>query len=109
MHYNDLTMGEKLYVYRKRLGLNQSRMGRYLYVGITLYNKAELDRCLLQLTKPIPDLGELTESEELKILRRRRGLTHKDLSKSLNCSRVWILAMENGLADSTKLREFYDQ
>lgn len=94
-----LTGGERLWLWRRRLGLNQRDMGARLGVGEEIYLLAEKDRpgfaaSALRRSAPIPPLGPTTLPEALRLARRRSGKGSREAANSLGFSHVTLLAAE---------------
>lgn len=101
-----ITDAEALYVYRRRLGLNQAEMARKLGLKEWLYVEYENDK------RDVPKglvrkMHKLSELEEFVLMRRRDNMTQEDLAAELGFTRVWINYMESGSRNPEALREYW--
>ena len=103
---SDLTRGEKLYLHRKRLGMNQVRRCVDLEVGYAQYRAMEVDSSTT--TPPYQSIGPMEERESYMILRRRQGMTKGDLAEAVGCSTEWLRQMESGQASIRRLQEYWE-
>lgn len=101
-----LTEGERLLIERRRLGENQSQAAKRHGVRFDTYSWWERD--LRSGDRPHVKIGKLSRGETCFILRRRLGLTRKQVADKVGVSGFWITQMEKEKANSTRLGEFWD-
>ena len=106
-----LTRGEILFILRRRNGCTQSIAGEVIGVNRYEYGKIERD---MSETKLIPDsrplvFSQLSDSEKCTLIRKREGVTQKELASTLSMSRFWINQMELGRADPCVLVSFWEK
>lgn len=106
MRVSDLTPGEKLYLDRKRNGLNMTEAATEYEVGLAKYRAWEHDAAE---GAPSPALGKLTQQDEFLILRRRSGKTIKELCVEVDCCPWWFRQMELGIVPNDRLVEFWSK
>jgi DNA-binding XRE family transcriptional regulator len=91
-----------LFLWRRRLGYNQSAAAKKYKCSVFAYKKAEYDQ-------PITDffydniIPHAADNEKCVIYRRRAHLLQKDVAKKIGVSRYWINLQEKGEKDCTKL------
>ena len=95
MQASRLSPGQKLLIYRRRLGETQAEAARRLRMPESSYCCAELDQ---QHGWKIdaPRLGRLREHEKCLIFRLRRGWSQDWVARAIGCSRYWFGKMERG-------------
>lgn len=103
---SDLTRGEKLYLFRKRLGYTQVQRSVDLGVGFAEYRAMELDEA--HARGPYVTLRSIEEREVYTILRRRAGMTKGELAEVMGISAEWIRQMELGQAPIKRLQEYWE-
>lgn len=103
----NLTAGECLYVRRKRAGLSQSMMGRSLGVTRSEYSKIERDK--RDHPKVHVTRMKLEIHETLAILRRREGMTQKELAMEVGLSRFWVNQMEIGKIPCDAISKYWKE
>lgn len=89
----DLTTGERLEIQRRRDRLTQPEAAERLSVSTHLYRRWERD---LGRRAPIVDVGPLEAREWAWLMRRREGLTRRQLSDLTGLHPQWIHLAENG-------------
>ncbi|QYW02154.1 hypothetical protein CPT_Sonora_051 [Stenotrophomonas phage Sonora] len=97
--------GESLLVARRRLGLNQVDAAAAFGVHPDIYREWEADK--RTAGQPWKRLGALKIHEVCMLLRRRKGMTQRELAKQMGCTRLWVIQMENGEAPAERLREHW--
>lgn len=100
----DLSIAEKLTIYRRRQGYSQNKMAKIIGVHRNTYGRAERGEAEVAM---IPTVYPLLVHEECFILRRRLDMTQKECADHMGITRYWYNLMENGLAPSKKLEEFW--
>lgn len=103
---SDLTRGEKLYLHRKRLNINQVRRCVDLGVGLAEYRAMEVDGPASK--PPYQSIGVMEVREGYIILRRREGMTKGELAEAVGCSPEWLRQMESGQAPIRRLQEYWE-
>lgn len=102
-----LTTAERMYLWRKRKGLDQPEAAACH--GMTVSAWREMERG--SITRGAPSIrldSPLTQAEICRILRRRQGLTHHELAKEIGVSSLWLLKMENGRANCHRLAAYWN-
>ncbi len=102
-----LTKGEKLFLIRRRLGLNQDERAKQLSLARHRYAKMERDEVTDVLDMKL--LGGLKSHEKCVIYRRRCGQSQRKLAEEMKLSRVWVNKMESGEVDCTALVCHWEQ
>lgn len=106
-----LTAPERLQVWRRRLGLNQLEAGAHFGVGEREYGDTELGRTTaprLRVPKAAPKwFGQMSQNELCFILRRRSGLSQRELAHKLRLTRMWVNRMEAGVAPIDRLASYW--
>ncbi len=98
-----LTVGEIAQINRRRLGKTQQEMAELHDVPQSTISDWENGKAVVPpalLVDPFP----LMELEELRLLRRRAGLTINEAAARLGLSHVTVIGMEKGTVDGTPLR-----
>lgn len=105
LHASDLTRGEKLYLYRNRIGFSQEQRCVDLGVGFAEYRAMEVDS---ETTKPpYISIGAMEPRESYMIFRRRAGMTKGEVAEAVGCSVEWLRQMEQGRAPIRRLEEYW--
>lgn len=102
-----LTRGEKLFVQRRRDGINQRAAAKRLKVPLGVYGRLELDDAPDIRTLAVK-IGKLEAHERCVIMRRRVGYTQAKVAKALKCCRWWLNQMETGRQDCTPLTDYWN-
>ena len=99
-----LTLAEKIFVWRRRLGLSQNQAAKLLGVSRSEYCSYEL-----ALSEKTPDkrIGEITPVEACILLRRRQKKTQRQIAQEIGICKAWVTNMEKGTAPSKKLLEYW--
>lgn len=92
---NELTVGERLRVARRREGLTQAQMAEDLGIPFNTYRRIE-DDTETGWTLPSMPLGKLQEHEIYAVLRRRERMTLDDLADRVGLSKWWLCQIERG-------------
>lgn len=100
---DQLTPGEKLFLYRIRVGMSQGEMAVDYNIPIGVYRMMEFD----QLRAMYVTLGGVQEGETYAILRRRSKKTRSELALELGVPSYMITRMEQGMASPDTLRNYW--
>lgn len=98
------SLGELLFLWRRRKNLTQREAARRLKVSVDTYREWEADQ---RDGQPKKLLKDLTTAETCVLRRRRSGLTQKEVAAELGLTRVWVNRMEKGLADPEALKAYW--
>lgn len=101
-----LTEGERLLIERRRKEENQSQAAKRYGVRFDTYSWWERD--LRSQDVPHAEVGKLTRGETCYILRRRAGLTRKQVAEGIGVSSFWITQMEKEKTKSNRLGKYWD-
>jgi transcriptional regulator with XRE-family HTH domain len=106
-HKIELTLGESLFLLRKRNSWNQARAAKRCGISIDQYKMLEHDNL-----KKIPQRAHVSYSELLPhelclIYRRRAGLKQEFVAEQISVSRYWFGRIESGKADCSKLLAYW--
>ena len=101
-----LTDSETLFIQRRRLGVNQAERAKQLDIPEWEYVEYEQGKQIVpsEFIKPGMALGEI---EKCVIKRRRNGWTQQEVADDIGCSRLWVIRMENGKANSGLLLDYW--
>lgn len=95
----NLTAGEALEVDRRRTDLTQAGAAGLFDVPPCHYRRWELD----ELEGPRVRLGPLSLHEQAFVVRRRSGLTVRQVAEQMGLSRQWISEAERGRTGSVEV------
>lgn len=101
----DLTKGEKLHLYRRRLGFTQIQMSVDYGVSLNEYRAMEMD--MPEARTVYVSLGTLEEREVYTVLRIRSGLSREEVASEVGVSTYWLRQMEAGAAPLKRLQEYW--
>lgn len=102
-----LSPGEKLLIWRKRMGYSQMEAASYFDVFYFVYKMAEYG-----VAKDFPYKKikiTLRPHEKCLILRKRMGKTQREIAEDFGICREWMIQQERGEVDCTKLLEWLEQ
>lgn len=101
-----LTKGELLFLERRKRNETQAQAAARYGTSLYIYGYWERDKPI----RPYPKVKyRCREKEEIFIvIRRRAGMTQKQLAKKLKCSENWLRMMEKSQVDNKKLREYWN-
>lgn len=102
-----LTIGESMFIARRRLGKSQSQMGKKHGMSRYVYGKIERDQVKGNIATQIIQYDDLKLYEKCTITRRRAEMTQDQLAEELKVSRFWINQMETGQADCQSLCNYW--
>lgn len=100
-----LTRGERLFIWRRRKGINQEHAAYRFKVHVDIYRDWERDK--REKDQPSMNAGSLSISETCVILRRRAGMTQRELADKMEITRLWVIQMEDGVAPIDRLRRYW--
>lgn len=100
----DLTPGEKLYLWRRRKNKRVWEYARQYGVSRYAYQRWEND---LGDDIPIIKLMGVEQAEQFVILRKRSGMTQKELAARMGISRSWLHLVEAGKVSMKQAIEFW--
>lgn len=106
MDFKPLTNGERFFIRRKRLNLNQEDCAKRRDLTRNQYGKLERDA----EGKPditINQVDPLTDLEKCLIKRRRSSLSQAECAAKMNITRFWFNQMETGRVNSKALIDFW--
>jgi DNA-binding transcriptional regulator YiaG len=93
-----LTHGEKLFLIRRRRGMNQDAFGARW--GLTHDHLTKLERDMAPMpANMLPLKIRPTEGEIITVMRRRLGWTIKGLARYMRASHVTVIRAERGEGD----------
>jgi transcriptional regulator with XRE-family HTH domain len=101
-----LTDGERLLLYRRRRGWTQLEAAKSYGVGVTLYKSWETAEVRYK-PPPRAQLNHVRAREVCFILRRRLGITQKELAARMGICRYWLYSMEQGDVSAKQLIEYW--
>lgn len=105
---NKLLKHEFALLYRLRTGLTQEEFAKKLNISLDRLKKIEAGTGHVDLRKiKFPLDGKITPQEMCVVRRRRSGLKQSELAEKLGVSRYWLIKMEQGEADVSKLYKFW--
>ena len=94
---------EYIYIWRKRLNLNQTEMAKKLNTTRKKLSEIELGG----YPDDYPTDIIISEIETCILLRRRSGLNQGELGEILDISRILINGMENGRLNPARLIKYW--
>ncbi len=100
---------EAFIINRKRQNLKRKQIAKLAGIttsGYTSLEKEQYNKNYKHILTPI--IKDLTEAEELTILRKRHGITQEQLAEEVGCTRLWVNKMEKGLVNTFLLRRFWN-
>lgn len=105
-----LTTGEKLFLRRRRDGLSQKAQAKALGFSLTGYGLLELDKADAPAIKEevVPNLGVIKDHERCVIWRRRVGKKQSEIALELDCCRMLVNQMEQGLKPCADLLQYWE-
>jgi len=103
---SDLTVGERLLVWRRREGYNQPDAACILGVSRYLYENLEHGVSEEPL-KEMPHLSDLYSYEICFVMRRRSGWSIPQCADQAGVSRYWYNLMEQGKANPETLIKYW--
>lgn len=102
-----LSNGEKLLIWRRRMGWNQAEASCYFNCSIFRYKLAEYDQAKdfkyndkLKIT--------LKPFEKCLIYRKRSGKTQIEIARKLDMGRFWLRLQETGEVPCDKLLSYWE-
>lgn len=106
----DLTTGERLRVYRRRMGLTRHAAAKLLkrspfWVAEVERGARDMDGVTISWHGP----RAMSDSERCMLYRLRAGRTQLDVAESLGLSRLWVNKMERGEESCDPLVWYWEQ
>lgn len=83
-------------------------MAAKLGVSLKQYRQIELDAVPPPKVPPGLKKIKLTKQDELRLWRKRSGLTLLEIGRAINRCAYWVSMMERGSVDNEKLVTFYE-
>lgn len=102
-----LTTGEILFIWRRRLGWNQTKASRHHGLSLFKYKMAEYDK-LENFKAKILSVSPLQAWEKCLLYRKRAGKTQVEIAKAFGCGRYWLRLQELGKVPCLKLLAFWE-
>lgn len=105
----DLTIAERMRVYRRRRGMSRAEMGHDLRRSRHWVGDVERGAKEPPLAE-VPWIGpkELSGPERCMLYRLRSGTTQAHIASELGVSRLWVNKMERGLAPCDDLIWYWE-
>lgn len=105
-----LTTGEKLFLRRRRDGLSQKAQAERLGLSLTGYGLLELDKdeAPKLADDRVPNVGVIKDHERCVIWRRRVGKKQSEVAVELDCCRMLVNQMEQGLKPCADLLQYWE-
>lgn len=100
-----LTAGESLLIHRRRNSLGQVEAAKNYGVHADIYRDWEADK--RKKDQPRYSAGSLKTHEVCYLLRRREGISQRELAGKIGMTRMWVIKMEEGTAPVERLREHW--
>ena len=97
-----LSIGERYWISRIRVGLSQNEAARQLEISRSSYQQLESRKDDLRLFK-------ITDFEWCRIMRRRVGWKQHEVASKMGSSRIWVNRMEAGQESCDPLLWFWEQ
>ena len=104
---SDLSVGERILIWRRREGYTQPDAAAVLGISQNLIKKKEADDSGPEVA--VPFIGDLYSHEICFILRRRSGWTIPACAEQAGVSRYWYNLMEQGKACPDRLVEYWGE
>jgi transcriptional regulator with XRE-family HTH domain len=105
-----LSQSEVVLITRRRAGFSQRDMGDSYDMSRYSYGRKERDeKEAARLMTFTMSFDELKDHEKCFILRKRKGLTQREVAALLGLSRYWINQKEVGHVDCSDLKKFWDE
>lgn len=104
---NGMTVGERLFVDRRRKKMTQADYAATLGMKPRRYQQVE-SGAIEDKEVTAPKVSKLTPTEECILLRRRHGMTQKDLAEKMQISRYWLILMEREEKPNQALLDHWD-
>jgi transcriptional regulator with XRE-family HTH domain len=95
-----LTNGEKLFIIRRRRGINQADFAARYSVSHDLLGKIEKGERPAPIRLTVRKIPPLTVPEKIVVLRRRLGMSQRELAKKLGVTKQTMLKREQGVGDT---------
>lgn len=99
------TRGESLLIWRRRKNLTQAAAAKSYSVTPDRYREWEADK--RKIDQPRYSAGKLKPHEVCYLLRRRAGKLQYKFAAELGVTKQWLIQMEDGRANSDRLRAYW--
>lgn len=100
---SQLTLGERLRIFRRRYLRTQAEQARVMKVPLGTYKRMEAD----EIEADRMPIGRVEPHEACMIMRRRKGMTLEQLGEEIGLTKWWICQMETGQAPTTTLVAYW--
>jgi DNA-binding XRE family transcriptional regulator len=105
----ELTLGDKLFLWRRRMGFSQDAVAARFEVCSSTYRLWEKDRMKPKGKVDVRvNIEDVTEPEFCALIRRKHGVTQGQLAKELDVSRQWVNYMEFGKEKHDRLVKYWN-
>lgn len=94
--FKELTLPERLLIYRRRLGFTQAQAAEHHGLQGHIYARMENGDTRYLGFMPRVEIKALQPHERCLLMRRRCGKTQEKVAAELKCSRYWLNMMELG-------------
>ncbi len=101
--FTDLTIGEKLYIIRRRRGESQVGAAKRFRVSRSTYGRWENEI----LEGPHLNVLTLRDHERCFMYRKRAGMNQTEAAKEIGISRWWLTQMESGRHNCGMVLDFW--
>ena len=105
MDIGRLTEAEKLFLWRRRLGLTQ--MEAAIKLGVSTDQIWTWEDGNMKIPMPTINVVSPNDVEICVLKRRRANMTQKEVAKQLKVSRLWVNKMESGDVSVDRLVSFW--
>jgi transcriptional regulator with XRE-family HTH domain len=95
-----LTNGEKLFIIRRRRKVNQADFAARYGVSHDTLMRIEKGKRPAPIRLTVREFPPLTKGEQIVILRKRLGLTQRELALQLDMSKPTLITRENDMGDT---------
>lgn len=102
-----LTLGETLFIWRRRKNWTQLQAAKYYNVSYFRYSLAEYDKVPnFPMKKTI--IGQLQDNERCVLYRRRMGKTQSEIASKVGIGKLWLRLQELGQVPCGKLLNWWE-
>lgn len=102
-----LTVGEMMFLKRRRKGISQSEMAAKMKMSYHAYRSCETDGGIAALAD-YKKLLPLTEGEVCVLYRRRAGMKVEEVAKAIVRCRYWVRQMEQDKQPCEELLRYWE-
>lgn len=109
-----MTRSESLLIWRRRKEWTQFQAAKELKMPVDRYRDFENDRKNVKDNwQEIPTnqelaIGELKPFEVCLLLRKRAGLLQREVAAAIGVTRLWVIRMEEGKENASRLRDYWE-